>query len=59
MEMWIANGAQLAWLIDPYAATIRVYRADGSIDLLHHPDSVQADEVVVGFRLTTHKLWNE
>ena len=26
MEAWIANGAQLAWMIDPYAATLTIYR---------------------------------
>ena len=26
METWIANGAELAWIIDPYRATVSIYR---------------------------------
>ncbi len=25
MEAWIVNGAQLAWLIDPYEATVTIH----------------------------------
>ncbi len=26
MEKWMANGAQLGWLIDPYSPTVCIYR---------------------------------
>jgi Uma2 family endonuclease len=57
MEVWIANGAQLAWMIDPYAATITIYRPDSSPETLQKPDSIEAGAPVAGFRLTTSRLW--
>jgi len=57
MEVWIANGAQLAWLVDPYAATITIYRPDVAAEALEKPDSIEAGDPVAGFRLTTSRLW--
>jgi Uma2 family endonuclease len=57
MEIWIANGAKLAWLIDPYARTITVYRPQVQPEVLEKPDSIEASEPVAGFRLTTSRLW--
>jgi Uma2 family endonuclease len=30
MRVWIKNGAQLAWLIDPEERTSYIYRTDGT-----------------------------
>jgi Uma2 family endonuclease len=57
MEMWIANGAQLAWMIDPFAAEIIIYRPGKESERLERPDWVEADAVVPGFRLETSRLW--
>ena len=57
MAIWIANGAQLAWMIDPFAATISIYRPGAAAEMLTRPDSVEADAVVPGFRLETSRLW--
>ena len=57
MEVWMANGAQLAWMVDPYAATITIYRPNAEPETLHRPDSIEADAPVAGFRLTTSRLW--
>jgi Uma2 family endonuclease len=57
MEMWIANGAKLAWMIDPFAATVSIYRPSEGIELLERPELVEADSVVKGFRLETSRLW--
>jgi len=57
MEMWIANGAQLAWMIDPFAATVSIYRPGAAVEVLNRPDWVEADSVVTGFRLETSRLW--
>jgi Uma2 family endonuclease len=55
--MWIANGAQLAWMIDPFAAIISIYRPNTAVEVLARPDWVEADSVVPGFRLETSRLW--
>ena len=57
METWIANGAQLAWMIDPYAATLTIYRPGREPEVLEKPDFVEAEAPVAGFRLTTSNLW--
>jgi Uma2 family endonuclease len=59
MEVWIANGAQLAWMIDPYEKTITIYRPGSSPEVLQKPDSIEADAPVAGFRLTTSRLWEK
>jgi len=57
MEMWIANGAQMAWMIDPFAAEILIYRPGKEIERLMRPEWSEADSVVPGFRLETLRLW--
>ena len=57
MEMWIANGAQLAWMIDPFAATVSIYQPGAAVQILTRPDWVEAASVVVGFSLETARLW--
>jgi len=57
MEMWIANGAQLAWMIDPFAAEVLVYRSGQTAERLARPEWVEADAVVPGFRLEMARLW--
>ena len=59
MQMWMTNGAQLAWMIDPYAATISIYGPNLEVEILDRPDSVEAGEPVAGFRLSTVLLWDE
>lgn len=57
MDMWIANGALLAWMIDPFAATVSIYRPGTAAEVLARPDWVEAATVVLGFRLETFRLW--
>ena len=57
MEVWLSNGAQLAWMVDPYAATITIYRPGEAPEVLQRPDSIEAGSPVAGFRLTTSRLW--
>lgn len=60
MLQWIANGAELAWLFDPYRKTVSIYRASppGSPEVLSEPDSIEAGEPVAGFRLTLRRIWD-
>ena len=57
MLMWMGNGAQMAWMIDPFAATVSIYRPGRTVEVLEQPDNVEASDVVPGFRLFTEKLW--
>jgi Uma2 family endonuclease len=57
MQMWIDAGVKLAWMIDPFAAEVFVYRPNALPEVLRRPDWVEADSVVTGFRLETAHMW--
>ena len=57
MEMWIANGAQVAWLIDPERKVVAIYRPGDSPEVLHEPNSVQGSGPVAGFELVMARVW--
>jgi Uma2 family endonuclease len=58
MQQWIANGAQLAWLIDPIDRTVSVYRSGSEPDVHQDPSSVQGDGVMAGFELVMARVWD-
>jgi len=58
MREYIANGAQLGWLLDPNTRHVYVYRADGSVEDLDNPASLAGDPVLPGFVLDVHVVWN-
>ena len=49
MERYIANGALLGWLIDPYHRRVYVYRPDVAVEILEDPEIVSGDPVLPGF----------
>jgi Uma2 family endonuclease len=59
MGTWIANGAQLAWLVDPLGKTVTVYRAGAAAEVLERPEVVEAGVPVAGFRLVCARFWAE
>ena len=49
---WMANGCQLAWLIDPKTETTYVYRIDGSIQIHRSFEQpLSGEDVLPGFAL--------
>jgi Uma2 family endonuclease len=57
MERWIANGAQIAWLIDPERQVVAVYRPGDQPEVHHHSTSVQGHGVIAGFELLMDRIW--
>jgi Uma2 family endonuclease len=57
MQMWIANGAELGWLIDPERRVVEVYRAGDEPDVHENPSSVQGTGPVRGFELVMARVW--
>lgn len=51
MRVYLAYGAQLAVLIDPYSRTVEVYRPGGAPQLLQNPTTVRLDPALPGFKL--------
>ena len=58
MREYIANGAQLGWLIDPQTRTVEIYRPDREPESLQSPDSVAGEGPVAGFVLHLRSVWD-
>lgn len=57
MRQYVSNGLRLGWLIDPFARDVYVYRPGADVEVLHDPEGVQGDRVLVGFRLEMASIW--
>ena len=57
MTEYIANGASLGWLIDPFNRQVYVYRPNEEVVTLNNPESVSGDPLLPGFELNLAKLW--
>jgi Uma2 family endonuclease len=57
MELWMANGAQLGWLIDPHSATVSIYRPGQQPETLHKPEVLEGEGPIAGFRLEMERFW--
>ena len=49
MERYIANGARLAWLVDPYRHRVYVYRPGMEPETLEDPEIISGDPVMPDF----------
>jgi Uma2 family endonuclease len=56
MDEWIANGAQLAWMIDPYRREAWVYRP-GSEAYCVASETLAGEGPVEGFELNLARVW--
>ena len=57
MTEYIANGAQLGWLIDPFEARVYVYRPGLAVECMENPNNISGDPVLQGFIFTVSELW--
>ena len=57
MEEWIANGAQLAWLIDPETSTVEIYRPNRAPEVFSG-DVIEGEGPVEGFALVLATVWD-
>lgn len=46
---WLAAGARLVWVLDPARRVARVYRADGTEQILTADEALHGEDVVPGF----------
>ena len=49
MERYMANGARLGWLIDPYRRRVYVYRPGVALQILEDPETIEGAPVLPGF----------
>lgn len=57
MQEYIANGAQLGWLIDPSERKVYVYRPQTADESLEDPASISGDALLKGFTLDLAEVW--
>lgn len=57
MEEYLANGAQLGWLIDPVSRRVYVYRPGAEVECLEDPAEVAGDPVLPDFVLDLAPIW--
>ena len=55
MAEYVANGAQLAWLIDPYNHQVHIYRPGVMPEVLDNPETVNGEDVLPGFVFEVRK----
>jgi Uma2 family endonuclease len=58
MREWIANGAELAWLIDPERKAVEIYRPGQEPEVLEGTSAVYGEGPVGGFVLELARLWS-
>jgi Uma2 family endonuclease len=58
MKQWIANGAEVAWLIDPTRKVVEIYRPGEQPEIHLNPTSVQGPGPIAGFELVMNRIWS-
>ncbi len=57
MEMWVAQGARLGWLVDPFEETIWVYRPEQEAERVARPESLTATEIAEDLTIDFTRIW--
>ena len=55
MAQYIANGARLGWLIDPYRRRVYIYRPGVPVAILDDPETVSGDPTLPGFAFAVRR----
>ena len=58
MIEWIANGAQLGWLIDPFQQTVTIYRPGQDVEVRREITQIEGEGPVAGFVLDLREIWD-
>jgi Uma2 family endonuclease len=58
MEEYIANGAQLGWLIDPLERKVHIYRPGATAEIMDEAKEVSGEPLLKGFVLDVQSLWD-
>lgn len=57
MQEYIANGARLGWLIDPWEKRVYLYRPHQTVAVLDDPATLSGESVLPEFVLQVRELW--
>ena len=56
LREYIAQGARLGWLLDPFDGTAEVYRPGREVEVLDRPATLSGEDVLPGFVLETAEI---
>ncbi len=56
-ELWLDYGAQQVWLVNAKNETVTIHRAAGESRTFHSADTVEADDVLPGFRVAVSEIF--
>ncbi len=57
LREYVANGAQLGWLIDPEEKKVYVYRPNAQMECLEDPKTLSGEPILRGFVLDLERIW--
>lgn len=57
MDEYMANGAQLGWLLDPATRRVYVYRPGANVEVLEQVAAVAGAPELAGFTLDLREIW--
>jgi Uma2 family endonuclease len=57
MQAWIANGAELAWLVDPVRKIVEIYRAEQTVEVQEGHSAAYGEGSVGGCELEVGRVW--
>jgi Uma2 family endonuclease len=58
MQEYVANGAQLGWLIDPHEKRVYIYRPHADVCCIENPLTISGEPLLPGFTLNVQRLWS-
>ena len=56
-DVWLANGVRLGWLIDPFEASVHIYRPNAEPEVLERPAELGDAEVLPGLSVDLSRVW--
>ena len=57
MQEYIANGVELAWLIDRKQRKVFIYRPNCAVEELDNPQTLNGEDILPGFVLDLSEIW--
>ncbi|HAG85124.1 MAG TPA: hypothetical protein DCL61_29240 [Cyanobacteria bacterium UBA12227] len=57
MREYLANGANLGWLIDRKNRKVEIYRPGKEVEIINNPTSLSGEDVLPGFILDLTEVW--
>ncbi len=57
LKEYVANGAQLGWLIDPEERKVFLYRPNAPMECLEDPKTLSGEPILRGFVLDLERVW--